>query len=111
MRDIDWDKPLSDDDKLWLSQRMTPELQDKITANETRFGNEDGENSSFGNEGVEGGAAGENEAKFDDDYESWKLAELKAEAEGRDDLDVTGLKNRPDYIAALRTWDAANPDK
>lgn len=97
MRTINWDEPLTDDDKLWLADRMSPELADKVAANEARFS----------------GAAegGDDDDEFSDDYDSWKVAELKAEAETRDGLDITGLTKKPEFIAALRTWDQAHPEE
>lgn len=97
MRQIDWDQPLSEDDEVWLNQRLTPELKEKIAANKARFGGEDAEVETETSE-------------FKDDYDSWKLAELKEEADNRGDLDTTGFSKKADYIAALRTWDAEHPD-
>lgn len=93
-RQINWDEPLSEDDLLWLGQRMTPVLAEKVAANQAKFAAEEEDD----------------DAKIDDDYDSWKLGELKAEAEKREGLDATGLTKKPDLIAALRTWDAANPE-
>ena len=59
MRNIDWEKPLSPDDKLWLEQRLTPELVNKIEDNERRFG---GGKSSVEAEEAPG---------FEDDYDKW----------------------------------------
>lgn len=98
MRAINWDEPLTDDDKLWLEQRMTPELAAKIEANEAKF-------ADAGSEKNDG-----NDDTFSDDYDSWKLAELKEEAGNREGLDASGLKTKPEFIAALRTWDAAHPE-
>lgn len=95
MRDIDWDQPLTEDDKLWLGQRLTPELKDKIAANEARFSEVEDDDDD----------------DFDDEYDSWKVAELRTEAESREGLDLTGVKTKPELIAALRTWDAAHPDE
>jgi hypothetical protein len=109
MRNINWDKPLSEDDETWLAQRLTPELQDKIDANRAQF-NRKGEEVP---EGFTGGDKTD-ATKTDlppDDYDQWKVAELKAEAEGREPkIDLTGITVKADLIAALRTWDAAHPD-
>lgn len=99
-REINWDAPLSEDDLKWLEQRMTPVLADKVAANKAKFAEEDAKDAEDDDD----------DTKVDDDYDSWKLGELKAEAEAREGLDMTGLKNKPDLIAALRTWDAANPE-
>jgi hypothetical protein len=94
MRNIDWEKALTEEDMKWLSQRMTPELEDKINQNKSKF-----KTSAI------------KTGEFQDDYDKWKVDELKTEAEGREPaIDVTGLKTKVDLIAALRTWDAEHPD-
>lgn len=116
MREIDWDKPLSDEEKGWLRQR---DRHAEVEANERRFAKkakaaattevkEPDDDETEGTEEVP--VIGEE--TFDDDYDSWKVAELKAEAEGRDpEIDTSTLKVKADYVAALRTWDKANPDE
>lgn len=95
MRNIDWDKPLTEEDLTWLGQRMTPELEDKIKANQAKHG----------------AKATESGAEFTDDYDKWKVDELRTEAEGREPaIDLSGVKTKADFIAALRSWDAENPD-
>lgn len=98
MRQIDWKNPLSDDDKAWLRQRGNAETEDMISANERKFlgMNDDDEDD-------------EKPPEYDDDYDKWKIPELATEAKKRN-LDITGLSKKPDLIAALRTWDAANPE-
>lgn len=101
MRNIDWEKPLSDDDRLWLEQRLTPELKDKIAENDARFVVDSESSDSTGTKAPE----------FADDYDKWKIDELKDEADGREPkVDITGLSKKADIIAALRTWDAEHPD-
>lgn len=96
MRKIDWDAPLSEDDKAWLRQR---DKHAEIEENERRFG-----------------APAEFKEQTDtdevaDDYDKWKVEELKTEAGTRlPEVDITGLTKKADLIAALRTWDAANPE-
>lgn len=105
MRNIDWDKPLSEDDEAWLQQRLTPELQDKIKANREKF-NLDGADVP---EEFEGGDKVSDLPP--DDYDQWKVAELREEAGNRDPaVDITGLTTKADLIAAMRTWDAAHPE-
>jgi len=91
MRKINWDEPLTEDDKAWLRDR---DMHAEIETHEAKFAPEPKDLTPA----------------FDDDYDSWKIGELRAEAEAREGLDTAGLKNKPDYIAALRTWDAANPE-
>lgn len=96
MRVIDWDAPLSEDDLVWLNQRMTPVLAEKVAANQAEFAEE---------------SDADDDDDVEDDYDSWKVAELKAEAETREPaIDLTGITKKPDFIAALRTWDAANAE-
>jgi len=109
MRTIDWDKPLSEEDIAWASQR---DMHDKIQANRDRFskkaGAVDADDDSKIVDAV-GTEAGEDDEPADD-YDSWKVAELREEAGKRDPVvDVEGLK-KDEIIAALRDWDAANPD-
>jgi hypothetical protein len=94
VREINWDEPLSGDDLKWLEQRMTPELDEKVQANQKRFSK---------------AARHAADDEVTDNYDSWKVPELKEEAEKRK-IDVSGLTKKPDFIAALRTWDAENPD-
>lgn len=97
MREINWDKPLSKDDRTWLEQRLTPDVVEKIEANDRQFSGET--------------KAAESEVEFTDNYDKWKVEELKAEAEGRQPaVDLTGITKKSELIAALRTWDAAYPD-
>lgn len=95
MRNIDWEKPLSQDDRAWLDQRLTPELVEKIDANDKRFG--------------KAGSSDDKSSAFEDDYDKWKVDELKVEAEKRK-IDLTGITKKPELVAALRSWDAENPD-
>lgn len=99
MKDINWDAPLSEDDLAWLQQRMTPVLAEKVAANQAKFAKEETD-------------ADDDDTEVEDDYDSWKVAELKEEAEKRDPvIDLTGITKKPDLIAALRTWDAENAEE
>ena len=93
MRQIDWDAPLSEDDKAWLRQAGIVGTADRIAENEARYGVAE-------------------EAEDDvltDDYDERTVAELKAEASSRDpQVSVTG--KRADIIAALRAWDVEHPE-
>jgi hypothetical protein len=98
MRTIDWEKPLSGDDREWLEQRLTPELIDKIAENDAKFNKESDTESAKA-------------PAFEDDYDKWKVEELKAECDGREPpVDIAGLSKKADIIAALRTWDAEHPE-
>lgn len=101
MRDINWDEPLTEDDKTWLAQRMTPDLKAKIDANQARFA-----------EVEELDDDDELDDDVEDNYDSWKVAELKAEAQKRQPaIDTTGMTKKDEFIAALRTWDATDHDE
>jgi len=94
MRTINWNAPLSEDDKAWLRDR---DQHDKIADNEARFAEKDNDETGMNNP--------------DDDYDKWKVPELAEEANKRDPkVDITGLSKKADLIAALRTWDAEHPE-
>jgi hypothetical protein len=97
MRTINWDEPLSEDDKAWLRQR---DKHAEVEANEKRFAVE-----------ADPTGSSDDDDEATDDYDKWKVPELAAEAAKREPaVDITGLSKKSDLIAALRTWDAANPD-
>lgn len=94
MRQIDWDAPLSDDDKAWLRQAGMVGVADRIAENEARFASDESDDEDEGPE---------------DDYDERTVAELKAEATSRQPaVAVTG--KRADIIAALRAWDVEHPE-
>ena len=94
MRQIDWDAPLSDDDKAWLRQAGIVGTADRIAENDARFSDE---------------APSEEDDVLTDDYDERTVAELKAEASSRDpQVAVSG--KRADIIAALRAWDVEHPE-
>jgi hypothetical protein len=121
MREINWNEPLSEDDKAWLRQR---DRHAEIEANEDRFSsgrsdfkvNDDDaakiateKDKLVSTEGTGTPAAPPELAP--DDYDSWKVAELREEAGNREPaIDLTGVTVKADIIAALRTWDAAHPE-
>ena len=97
MRNIDWDEPLSDDDRAWAADRE--ELLPKIAENDARF------------------AGGSDEdpppppPATVDDYDDWKVAELREEASKRvPAIEGVSSMKKEDVIAALRAWDADNPE-
>jgi hypothetical protein len=102
MRNIDWDSPLSEDDKTWARDR---DLHDKIAANEARFAQSNDAPSDDDDIVESDGAAELEDTEETDDYDDWKLSELKDEAATRQPaVDVTGLK-KAEIITALRVWD------
>lgn len=110
MRDIDWDQPLTKLDKVWLDQRMTPELAQKMDENAKKFSSKSAASAGPA-KNPSSSTETKDDDKFDDDYDKWKVEELKAECEGRvPKVDTTGITKKEHYIAALRTWDAEHPD-
>jgi hypothetical protein len=132
MRQINWDEPLSEEDKAWARQAGLPMVEDRIAANEKQFGEPASVDEldlppdpttrsaldptaaggrsildappSGAPSDVQGvGAVAELEP---DDYDSWKVAELKEEAATRTPpVVVASDARKPDVIQALREWD------
>jgi hypothetical protein len=103
MRDINWDKPLSKADVEWAMQRE--ELHAKVKANQEKFSKSASSDLASTDADPE-----EGNATPADDYDQWKLAELRDEAASRRPaVDVTDLKTA-EVIAAMRKWDAAHPE-
>lgn len=46
----------------------------------------------------------------DDEYDNWKLSELRTEAGNRSGMSDVSKANRAQTIAELRKWDAEHPD-
>lgn len=138
MRDINWDEPLSEEDKAWARQAGLALVEDRIAANEKQF-NEDpsidqlelrpdpttrsaldptvGTGRSIleappsgAPSDVQGvGAVAELEP---DDYDQWKVSELKEEAATRTPAVVVASDARkPDVIQSLREWDRKHGDQ
>lgn len=104
MRNIDWTKPLSEDDKAWLRDR---DRHAEIDAHEAQFSTAaDDEPADDDDEITESETGADVEdVEIEDDYDDWKLAELKDEANGRTPpVDIAGLK-KDQIITALRVWD------
>jgi hypothetical protein len=98
VRTIDWNAPLSDEDRAWAVQR-SPKYDKQIEANDAQFAGKAAEVESDEDEGPI------------DEYDKWKVDELRAEAASREPaVDLTGITLKADIIAALRTWDAEYPD-
>lgn len=88
MRQIDFNAPLSEDDKAWLRDR---DRHSEIAQNEARFG--------------EGEDLEENEPEAGPDYDKWSTADLKAEAQTRG-IDFSGMRKKAELALALRENDA-----
>lgn len=127
MRKIDWNSPLTGDDKAWLRTTGILDVERLIEANAVEF---DEEYHFPGTEPVgviksavatEPDQGGGNADFSEDDYDDWKVAELSAEIDNRNKVDGAksvevvgtgkdGKITKPDLIKALRLWDSENPD-
>lgn len=152
MRKIDWEHALSDEDIAWLRQSGQPGMEERIERHQVQFDAEVPENEvpddtvtqsaldpsarlrgefvgadsapvNLTPENPQAGDATETEDDGDD-YDSWKVAELKDEVAARNKIadeqeDVTmvevtgtgkeGAITKADVIKALRFWDDENP--
>ena len=142
MRKIDWEAPLSEEDVAWIRQAGI-RTEDQIAAHQAQFGEdvpeleevEDGVTNSALDPAARVGipaATGDGpvelvlteESDEDDDYDQWKLPELRSEVADRNELaadregvtPVTvegtgkeGAVTKPDLIKGLRLWDQENP--
>ena len=81
MRKINWDAPLSAEDKAWARQAGLLLMEDRIRDNEDRFGSVPITGpGTMPNPGAPVTPAAPDDA---DDYDDWKVAELKVEAADR----------------------------
>lgn len=129
MRDINWDEPLSEEDKAWARQASLPMVEERIAANERQFDQESSaatevppdhstrsalDPTATANQGAQPTASTQttvNTGQVEDDYEQWKVNELKAEADSREPkVEYASDARKPDLIAALRQWDQDNPE-
>lgn len=124
MRKIDWDKPLSEKDKVWLRQSGIAGVEDRIRANEEEHGEEPSTvdippdpltRSALDPEAVQGrrpseappsGAPSDVQGigapvEVDDDYDEWSKADLEdeinkrnADPDNNDKIEVTGTGAR-----------------
>lgn len=153
MRKIDWENPLSEDDILWLRSSGIPGIEERIGNHQAEFGESTPEDETTDNStmsaldpnakargervssdgapvdttpdpgSVQAGDASDDEDEGDD-YDSWKVAELKEAVTRRNQLaadneDVTsvhidgtgkdGAITKADVVKALRIWDDENP--
>lgn len=102
-------RPLTADEIGYLEQR---ERFADIELNESLFGRRVSDDSDEREVGTgpaqNAGAASDSDG---DDYESWKIRELKEEGEGRTPpVDFTGCAKKEDYVLALRAWDIDHPE-
>jgi hypothetical protein len=126
MREINWDEPLSDEDKAWARQAGLPMVEQRILANEQQFGEpasaEDLDmlpdparsvldpTATTANASVATGETPGSDMPPDDDYDNWKVVELREEAATRTPpVEVASDARKPDIIAALREWDRQHP--
>lgn len=127
MRDINWDEPLSQEDKDWARQASLPMVEERIAANEKQFEGESTtaevptdsatrsalDPTATANQGPQATASTQTatETGPEDDYDQWKVQELKAEADSRDPrVEYASDARKTDLIAALRQWDQDNPE-
>jgi hypothetical protein len=141
MRKIDWEAPLSDEDIAWIRQAGI-RTDAQIEAHQAQFGEDVPDLSSPDDSSTqsaldpqgkargvpvdqgdipvdEGDTPGRHQAdEIADDYDSWKVAELREEVTNRNRLseereDVTSVNpegnTKPELIKALRIWDDENP--
>lgn len=96
---------LTADEKGWLEQR---DKHAWVQQNEELFGRE----VIAGSGEIEVGSVPEKLAESaPDNYDSWKIRELKEEGEGREPaVDFTGCTKKEDFVLALRSWDLEHPD-
>lgn len=137
MRPINWDKALSDEDVAWLRSSGMYSVEERIRENQERF-NKEYEKPESGDDEVTRSALDPSartadpadnavfpteptDAPADDDYDSWKVAELEEEVKARNDLENTsevvvegtgqhGNVTKADLIKGLRQWDRENPN-
>lgn len=106
-------RPLTENEKGWLRQR---DRHAQVDLNEELFGrpveaDSDerevgvGPHSSTGH-GREAGSDGDY-----DNYDQWKIRELKEEGEARTPpVDFTGCTKKEDFVLAMRSWDLEHPE-
>lgn len=87
MRQIDWEQPLSDDDRAWAVQAGSPTINALLAENEARFaGGVDEVDPTTAPEDTPDGAVGIDPPARDDDgddYDDWDVPELRKELEDR----------------------------
>jgi hypothetical protein len=101
-------RPLTEDEKGWLRQR---DRHAEVDRNEAIHGRR----VQDGSDELEFGTGSQPTAPIQDDdgdnYDSWKIKELKEEGEGRKPaVDFTGCTKKEDYVLALRAWDLEHPE-
>src|SRR6478609_2459960 len=93
-------RALTADEKGYLLDR---DRHDEVAANEALFGREVEAGSGEIEVGTGNAGAASDLEDEGDDYESWKIRELKEEGEGREPaVDFSNCSVKADYVAALR---------
>jgi hypothetical protein len=142
MRPIDWNGPLSEEDVAFLRQMGVVGMEERIQGHQARFSADvpstetPADTVTTSALDVTGGAATpantgdgpkridptqEDPPQVDDDYDSWKVAELETEVTARNEMPDTsqvtvvgsgkdGKVLKSDLIDGLRAWDRENPD-
>lgn len=101
-------RPLTEDEKGWLRQR---DRHSWVNLNEELHGRPVEKGSDEREVGVGPATPILHSEQAADNYDSWKIKELKEEGEGRSPaVDFTGCSKKEDYVLALRSWDLEHPD-
>lgn len=101
-KQIDWDQPLSDEDREWAKQ--FPLMHPLIETNDARFA------AAPADDSLGGGGEAEPEAP----YEEWTVAELVAEINSRNESDGKSISSKgvkAELIARLQADDAEEAAK
>jgi hypothetical protein len=124
MRKIDWTEPLSNEDIAFLRQVGVQGMEERIQAHQAYHGAEVPPDLSGDELLIAQQQASTPEPEddtFEDDYDSWKVAELEAEVTNRDAIEGTsnvlvngtgkdGKVLKSDLVYGLRAWDRENPN-
>lgn len=105
MRQIDWEKPLSEEDQQWVEQFGTQAMRRRMERQQQRFTS------------VEQTMSDEDSSDQEpqDNYDDMTLDQLKVEAKARKednpDFDTSGIKTKGDLIERLRQWDSDHAEE
>lgn len=98
-------RPLTEEEKGWLRQR---ERFAEVNRNEELFGRE----VVAGSGEIEVGTGHKPDTESDgDNYDQWKIKELREEGEARvPPVDFTGCTLKEHFVLAMRAWDMEHPE-